>query len=190
MDAAGEHWRVAANGLIAAIDALATGQPDVVEAHTAEILSRAERIGYDPFGCWGHLMQAWVAQQRDDPTSANVECERAVALARRVGLGHFYAFALTQLGWAATLAGDLERADEQLREAVSTADACGAGWFSALARARLAQVRLLRGDPGGARSLARDVLDRDDPDRHTRVRGFVFQVIGGDPFTIAAALLA
>jgi predicted negative regulator of RcsB-dependent stress response len=134
-------------------------------------------------------MKAWAAERRRDLARAHSEREEAVAYAGRVGLDHFYAFALTQLGSVAMRAGDLARAEKHLVEALSAADACAAGWFAALARARLAEARALQGDADGARSLAGEVLGRDDRGRRAPMRGFIFEMIGGDPVTLARAQL-
>jgi predicted ATPase len=189
LDASGDHWRVAANELIRSMDAVATEQTEIVAARAAEVLWRAEVLGYDPFICWGHLLRAWVAERTGDLVEARDACEAALAAARKVRVGHFVAFSLTQLGRVAGLGDDPGAAEAALQEAVAEAEACGARWFEALARLRLAEVRVRQGDETGGRAMAEAVVRSFTTAPTEQVRGFIFQMVGGDPMSLARALL-
>jgi len=189
LDAADLHSRVVAADIVTSVRALATGDLDLVDRASREVLRRCARIDYEPHRCWGHLVRAGLELARNDLGAATTECAAAVASARKLGLAHYLSFALTQSGRTAALAGDLLVAEAALAEAIDTADRAGAGWFGAFARVGLADVRRAQGDPEGAEALLRQVVEPSTGPIAGAGRVTFFRRLGGDPVATAAARL-
>jgi hypothetical protein len=66
-DTAGDHWGVAASSLVRAQGAVHAGEISTVATMTAEILRHSEAIGYDAFVVPAMLLEAWVAERRNEP---------------------------------------------------------------------------------------------------------------------------
>ena len=69
-----------------------------VAAMAAAIRRHSDAIGYDAFRVPGLLLEAWVAERRQDGAAAIEGYRRALELAGRVGFGEHAAFALAGLG--------------------------------------------------------------------------------------------
>ena len=108
-EAAGDDWGVAASSIIRAAAAARDGDVDTVAAMAAAIHRHSDAIGYDAFRVPGLLLEAWVAERRQDGAAAIEGYRRALELAGRVGFGEHAAFALAGLGSIAFAEGDLAR---------------------------------------------------------------------------------
>ena len=188
-DAAGLHQRVISVDIVTCVRALATGDLDLADATSREVLRRCTLIDYEPHRCWGHLVRARLEESRHDLGAATAECAEAVASARRLGLAHYISFALSQSGRTAALAGDLRQAKAALTEAIDTAERAGSGWFAAVARVGLADVRRTQGDPAGAEVLLRQVVEWSMGSVAGAGRVTFFRRLGGDPIANATARL-
>ena len=189
-EAAGQHRPLAANAVITSLHALTTGDLDVVDVASDEVLQRCAVSGDEPFRCWGHLLRARLAQARGDRPAAAQECSRAVTVAGDLELAHYLSFALEQSGRVAALDGDLPTAETFLTEAVTVAEAAGTGWFTALAQVGLAEVRHARGDFAGAEELLRQVVAWGAEPTAGTGRVTFFRRLAGDPVALATARLA
>jgi predicted ATPase/DNA-binding SARP family transcriptional activator len=186
-DAAGEDWHVAGCDLIAAVGGIRSGRIAQVERAGREVLTRAQRIGYEPFACWARLLLGTVAERRGDLHEAATQYELALDLSRRLGLPHYVSFVLGQLGRLAMLAGDSERAIALQARSRDEADQAGSPWFAALARYGLAATLRARGDLKGAEAVLREVLAWGEG-HQARTRETFFIVLGGSP--VARSLIA
>ena len=108
-EAAGDDWGVAASSIIRAAAAARDGDVAAVAAMAAAIHRHSDAIGYDAFRVPGLLLEAWVAERRQDGAAAIEGYRRALELAGRVGFGEHAAFALAGLGSIAFAKGDLAR---------------------------------------------------------------------------------
>jgi hypothetical protein len=97
-DTAGNHWGVAASSLVRAQGAVHAGEVPSVTTMTAEILRHSEAIGYDAFVVPAMLLEAWVAERRNEPGAAEDAYRRALELAGRIGFADHVSFALVRLG--------------------------------------------------------------------------------------------
>lgn len=88
-DAAGVHARVMSVDFVTCVRALTTGDLDLADATSRELLRRCALIDYEPFRCWGRLARARLEEARHDLGAATTECEGALASARRLGLAHY-----------------------------------------------------------------------------------------------------
>jgi predicted ATPase/DNA-binding SARP family transcriptional activator len=188
-DAAGMHTRVMSVDLVTCVRALATGDLDLADETSRDVLRRCALISYEPFRCWGHLARARLAEARHDLSAAGVACDAALASARSLGLAHYVSFSLAQSGRIAALVGDVAHAEAALTEAVDTAEQAGAGWFAAFARVALADVRRTQGDPAGAETLLRQVVEWSAGPVAGVARATFFRRLGGDPVATATARL-
>ena len=153
--AAGDHWGVAASSLVRAQGAVHAGEISTVATMTAEILRHSEAIGYDVFVVPAMLLEAWVAERRNEPGAAEDAYRRALALAGRIGFADHVSFALAQLGSIALARGDTHQAEELCRQALAMAEAASASWLAAHARVQLARVQETAGDTDTAETLYR-----------------------------------
>ena len=78
---AGDHWGVAASSLVRAQGAVHAGDISTVATMTAEILRHSEAIWYDAFVVPAMLLEACVAERRNDPGAAEDAYRRALELA-------------------------------------------------------------------------------------------------------------
>ena len=184
------HARVMSVDFVTCVRALGTGDHDLADATSRELLRRCALIDYEPFRCWGRLARARLEEARHDLAAAMIECVDALAAARRLGLAHYLSFTLAECGRIAALAGDVPRADAALAEAVDTAEQAGAGWFAAFARVRLADVRRTQGDHSGAETLLRQVVEWSSGPVAGAGRATFFRRLGGDPVATATARLS
>jgi hypothetical protein len=76
---------VAASSLVRAQGAVHAGEISTVATMAAEILRHSEVIGYDVCVVPAMLLEAWVAELRDDPGAAEDAYRRALELAGRIG---------------------------------------------------------------------------------------------------------
>ena len=118
LEAAGDDWGVAASSLIRAIGAAHAGDVSTVAAMAATVRRHSDAIGYDAFRVPGLLLEAWVAERRQDGAAAVEAYRRALELAARVGFGDHAAFALCR--------ARLERARERRPARGRGAPAAGA----------------------------------------------------------------
>ena len=137
---AGDHWGVAASSLVRAQGAVQQGQVSTVATMTAEILRHSEAIGYSAFEVPAMLLEAWVAERRNEPGAAEDAYRRALALAARIGFADHASFALARLGSNALARGDTHQAEELCRRALAIAEAASTSWLAAHARVQLARV--------------------------------------------------
>ena len=190
LEAAGDDWGAAASGLIRATGAARAGDVATVAAMAAAVRRHSDAIEYDAFRVPGLLLEAWVAERRQDGTAAVEAYRRALELAGRIAFGDHAAFALAGLGANALANGDLHEAEELQRQALLTAEAAQATWVAAHARVQLGRIAAASGDADGAESLYRQVLEWSQTERPRQARESLFLALAGSPATAALLGLA
>jgi predicted ATPase/DNA-binding SARP family transcriptional activator len=188
--AAGDHWGVAASSLVRAQGAVHAGEISTVATMTAEIVRHSEAIGYDAFEVPAMLLEAWVAERRDEPVAAEDAYRRALELAGRIGFADHASFALAQLGSNALERGDTRQAEELFRQALATAEAALTSWLAAHARVQLARVLEAAGDADIPEMLYGAVVEWSQTPRPRQVRESLFVVLAGSPGAAALRGLA
>jgi predicted ATPase/DNA-binding SARP family transcriptional activator len=186
----GNRWALAAASLLRAQVAALTGDVATVAAMAADVSGHAEATGFDAFRVPAALLEAWVAERRDDGDAATAAYGRALVLAGSTGLADHAAFALSGLASRALASGQLARAEELARRALATAEAARAALAAAQARIQLARALEVAGDTETAGRLYRDVLAWSTRPRAHGPRESLFVVLANDPATAAAAGLA
>jgi tetratricopeptide (TPR) repeat protein len=136
------------------------------------------------------LLDAWIAERRDDGDAATDAYGRALDLADRAGFADHTSFALSGLASRALAGGDLARAEELERRALATAEAARAAWAAAHARVGLGRILAAAGDTDTAARLYRDVLAWSQLPRPHGPRESLFVALAEDPAAAAAAGLA
>ena len=190
LESAGDAWGSAAAAIIGATGAAAAGDVDTVAAMAAAIRRHADAIDYDAFRVPGLLLEAWVAERRDE-LGAGVEVYgSALELAGRIGFGDHAAFALAQLGANALAGGDLRRAEELQRQALATAEAAHATWVAAHVRVQLARIAAAAGDTAAAERLYKQVVEWSQADRPHEARESLVLALAGSPAQAAELGLA
>jgi predicted ATPase/DNA-binding SARP family transcriptional activator len=187
---AGDHWGVAASSLVRAKGAVHAGDISTVATMTAEILRHSGVIGYDVFVVPAMLLEAWVAERRNEPGAAEDAYRRALELAGRTGFADHVSFALVRLGSTALARGDTGQAEELCRRALAMAEAASKSRLAAHARVELARVLEAAGDADTAETLYRDVVEWSQTPRPRHVRELLFVVLAGSPGAAALRGLA
>jgi predicted ATPase/DNA-binding SARP family transcriptional activator len=136
------------------------------------------------------MLEAWMAEQRDDEEAATAAYRRVLEFADRPHFADHGAFALARLGAHALAGGRLPEAEQLFRRALSAADAAWAPWVTAYARVELGRARAAAGDAETAERLYRQALDWSAGPRPHRARESLFVVIAGSPATGALLGLA
>ena len=190
LEAAGDDWGIAASSLTWATGAARAGDVSGVAAMAETVRRHSDVIEYDAFRVPALLLEAWVAEQRQDGAAAVEAYRRALELAGRVGFGDHAAFALAGLGRNALATGDLREAEELERQALATAEAAHAPWVAAHARVQLARIAAAAEDPDGAERLYRQVVDWSQLQRPHQARESLFVALAGSPATAALLGLA
>ena len=189
--AAGDHWGVAASSLVRAEGAVHAGDVSTVASMTAEIVRHSEAIGYDVFRVPAMLIEAWIAERRNEPGATEDAYRRALELAARIGFEDHVSFALAQLGSDALTRGDTRQAEELCRQALVTAEAASASWLAAHARVQLAHALEAAGDADSAETLYGTVVEwSSQTPRPRQVRESLFVELGGSPGAAALRGLA
>jgi len=188
--ASDDHWAIAAASLLRAQVAASVGDVPTVAAMAADAYRHAEATDFDAFRVPAMLLDAWVAERRDDGDAATGAYRRVLELADRIGFADHAAFALSGLASRALAGGDLARAEELERRALATAEAAHAAWAAAHARVELGRIRAAAGDTETAAKLYRDVLAWSKLPRPHRPRESLFLALVEDPAAAAAAGLA
>jgi predicted ATPase/DNA-binding SARP family transcriptional activator len=189
-EAAGDDWGAAAAGLICGSGAAHGGDVETVEAMAALARRHSEPVGYDAFLVPALLLEAWVAQRREDFAAAAETLRRAHELATRIGFADHAAFALAELGSIALTCGDSHEAEELERQSLATAEAVHAAWAAAYARLQLARCAAAAGDAAAASRLYRQVLEWSQTERPRQSRETLFLSLAGSPATAAELGLA
>jgi hypothetical protein len=127
------------------------------------------------------LLEAWVAERRNEPGTAEDAYRRALALARRIGFADHASFALAQLGSNPLARGDTYQAEELCRRALAMAEAASGPWLAAHARVQLARVQERAGDTDTAETLYRRVVEWSQTPRPRQVRESLFVGLAGSP---------
>ncbi len=179
----GDDWSIAVCSLIRAEVAALAGDVSTVETMAADAHRHAGAIEFEAFQVPALLLEAWVAEQRED--GAADAYERAFALAGEAGFADHAAFALAGLGWVAFASGDLRKAEELERRALAAAEAARSPWAAAHARVRLGRVLAAAGDADSAETLYRNVLEWADTQRPHEARESLFLALAEDPRTAA-----
>ena len=157
------------------------GEVSTVATMAAEILRHSEAVGYGAFEVPAMLLEAWVAERRNEPGAAEDAYRRALALARRIGFADHASFALTQLGSNALTRGDTHQAEELCRRALAMAEAASTSWLAAHARVQLARVQERAGDTDTAETLYRRVVEWSQTPRPRQIRESLFVGLAGSP---------
>ena len=189
-EAIDDEWGLVGCELIAAIDALASYDVDVVATSAERILRRAGAIAYRPFYVWGMLLRGWSAERRGHGAVATSAYERALEVAHELDLPHYVAFALTQLGARACAEGDFIRAELLQRRGIATADRARLPWFAAHARVQLAVTLAHKGEPDAALALYRIVVDESREAGADHASETFFVALAGNPVAVALRGLA
>jgi len=187
---AGDHWGVAASSLVRAQGAVHAGEVSTVATMTAEILRHSEVIGYDVFVVPAMLLEAWVAERRNEPGAAEDAYRRALELAGRIGFVDHAAFALVRLGSNALARGDTRQAEELCRRALAMAETASKSRLAAHARVQLAPVLEAAGDADTVETLYRSLVECSQTLRPRQVRELLFVVLAGSPGAAALGGLA
>jgi predicted ATPase/DNA-binding SARP family transcriptional activator len=187
---AGDHWGVAASSLIRAQGAVHQEEVSTVATMAAEILEHSEALGYGAFEVPAMLLQAWVAERRNEPDAAEDAYRRALALAGRIGFTDHASFALAQLGSNALAHGDTHHSEELCRRALAMAEAASTSWLAAHARVQLARVLERAGDTDTAETLYRRAVEWSQTPRPRQVRESLFVGLAGSPGAAALQGLA
>jgi predicted ATPase/DNA-binding SARP family transcriptional activator len=190
LEAAGDDWGVAASSIIRASAAARDGDVATVAAMAAAIRRHSDAVGYDAFRVPGLLLEAWVAERRQDGAAAIEAYRRALELAGRVGFGEHAAFALAGLGSTALANGDPREAEELQRQALATAEAAQAPLAAAHAGIQLAHIAARGGDARTAEREYREVLERLQTQAPRQAREILFVALADDPATAALLGLA
>ena len=98
-----------------------------VAAMAAHAYRHADAIGFDAFQVPAMLLEAWVAERRNDGDAATDAYRRALELAGGAGFVDHVAFALSGLASCALARGDVRQAEELQRRALATAEASAVG---------------------------------------------------------------
>jgi predicted ATPase/DNA-binding SARP family transcriptional activator len=186
-EVAGDGWGIALSSLIRGIGAAHAGDASTVAVMATAARRHSDAIGYDAFGVPALLLEAWVADRRQDGAAAVDAYRRALALAGGVEFGDHAAFALVGLGANALGSGDLHEAEKLQQQALVAAEAAQATWVAAHARVQLGRTAAASGDPDGAERLFREVLEWSEMQRPHQARESLFLALAGSP--AAAALL-
>jgi predicted ATPase/DNA-binding SARP family transcriptional activator len=190
LEAAGDDWGVAASSIIRAAGAARDGDVSTVAAMAAAIRHHSDAIGYDAFRVPGLLLEAWVAERRQDGAATIESYRRALELAGRVGFGEHAAFALAGLGSTALANGDLREAEELQRQALATAEAAQAPLAAAHAGIQLARIAARRGDARTAERQYRQVIEGSQTQLPRQAREILFVSLADSPATAALLGLA
>ena len=190
LDAGENHWTVAAASLLHAQVAASAGDVSMVAAMAADAQRHSEASGFDGFRLPAMLLDAWVAERRDDGDAATDAYGRALELADRTGFADHAAFALSGLASRAFATGEMARAEEFQRRALATAKAARAEWAAAHARVELGRILAAGGDAETAARLYRNVLEWSKRPRQHGPRESLFLALAGDPAATASAALA
>lgn len=185
-----DPWAIAAASLLRAQVAAAAGDVATVATMAADAQSHAQATGFDAFLVPVTLLQAWVAQQRDDGPAATAAFDRALDLAARTGLADHAAFALCGLASGALASGNLARAEDLVRRALATAEEARSTWAAAHARVELGRILTAAGDVEAAARLFRTVRAWSTEQRTHGPRESLFLVLAEDPGAAATAGLA
>jgi predicted ATPase/DNA-binding SARP family transcriptional activator len=187
-DELGDTWGAASAAVTAALAAIGRGDLSAAAALTAEAVRL--HADYDVGAIPAALLEAWLAERRDDAEAASVAYRRALERSERAGFAEHASFALTGLGSLAFANGDFGEAEAQYLRALAVADAASATWLVADAKTRLAQLRAAANDAEGAESLYRDVVVWSEEPRRHEAREALFVALAGSPATRALLGLA
>ena len=186
-EASADDWGVAASSLIRATGAARAGDIATVASMAAAAHRHADPIGYDAFLVPAILLEAWVAERRQEGPAAVDAYRRALELARRIGFDDHAAFALARLGEIALAGGDHREAEELQQQALLAAEEAHATWVVAHARAQLARIAATAGDVNGSEQLYREVLEWSEAQRPHQARESLFDALAGSPAEAAIA---
>jgi predicted ATPase/DNA-binding SARP family transcriptional activator len=189
LEAAEDDWGIAAAALIRALACAPNGDVAKVSEMAAIARQHADAIGYDAFLAPALILEAWLAERRQESAAAEAY-RRAGEFADRVGFCDHAAFALASEASLAFAGGDLGGAEALARRALSSAEAAEALWPAALARVQLARCIAAAGDADAAEQLYREVLDWSQAERPHQAREALFVALAGSPVTSALLGLA
>jgi hypothetical protein len=187
---AGDDWGVAGASLVRAQGAALAGEISTVALMAAKIVLHSEAIGYDVFVVPAMLLQAWVAERRNEHAAAEDAYRGTSELAGRIGFADHVSFALAQLGSNALARGDPGQATELCERALATAEAASTSWLIAHARVQLARVLEAAGDADTAETLYRSVVEWSTTPRPRQFRESLFVALAGFPGAAALRCLA
>ncbi|HST19174.1 MAG TPA: BTAD domain-containing putative transcriptional regulator [Gaiellaceae bacterium] len=186
-EASEDNWGIAASSLIRAIGSAQAGDVSSVTALSAAARVHSDAIGYDAFRVPALLLEAWVAERRQDGQAAVEAYRRALDIAGRIGFGDHAAFALTGLGANALMKGDLRQAEEFQQQALAAAEAADASLVAAHARVQLGLIAVASGDAAGAEQSYREVVEWSQLRRPHQARESLFLALAGSPAMAALA---
>jgi tetratricopeptide (TPR) repeat protein len=187
-DDLGDRWGAASSAVTAALAAIGRGDLDTAAALTAQAVRL--HADYDVGAIPAALLEASLAEPRDDAEAAAAAYRRALERSERAGFAEHASFALTGLGSVAFANGDFDEAEAHYRRALAVAEATSASWLAAHAEARLGQVLEKGGDRDAAGSLYRAVVAWSEEPRRHMAREALFIALAGSPATRALLGLA
>jgi predicted ATPase/DNA-binding SARP family transcriptional activator len=186
---AGDHGTAALVRICGAMAAVGARNVSSAAVLAADALRHAEAVDYPFSRLAARLVEAWVAEQRDDEMAAVDAYTRVLEGANQPHFANHAAFALARLGSHALGSGNLLEAEELFRRALAAADGASP-WVIAYARVELGRARAAAGDADTAARLYRQVLDASVRPRPHRMRERFFVTIAGSPATGALLGLA
>jgi hypothetical protein len=178
---AGDHWGVAASSPVRAQGAVHAGDISTVATMAAEILRHSGVIGYDVFVVPALLLEAWVAERRNELGAAEDAYRRALELAGRIGLWTTSASPWSDSARTRSRAGTRARPRVLCRRALAMAEAASKSRLAAHARVQLARVLEAAGDADTAETLYGSVVEWSQTPRPRQVRELLFVVLAGSP---------
>jgi predicted ATPase/DNA-binding SARP family transcriptional activator len=190
VEATGDDWSIAAASLLRAQIVAPAGDVSTVAAMAARANHHAAAIGFDAFQLPAMLLEAWVAERRNDGEAAADAYQQAVRLAERAGFGDHSSFALAGLASNALAGGDARHAEALARRALAAAETARAYWAAAHARVLLGRVLSLTGHQDSAERLYRTVVEWSEGKRLHQARETLFLALAGSPGAAALAGLA
>jgi hypothetical protein len=172
---AGDHWGVAASSLVRAQGAVHAGDISTVATMTAEILRHSEAIWYDAFVVPAMLLEACVAERRNDPGAAEDAYRRALELAGASALP-----TTSPSPWS-----DSARTRSCARTRAKPRSSVGGRWPWPRRPRRRASPRMRAcsspGDADIAETLYGSVVEWSQTPRPRQVRELLFVVLAGSP---------
>ena len=188
---AGDHWGVAASSLRPGPGCRPKqGQVSTVATMAAEILRNSEPVGYSAFEVPAMLLEAWVAERRNEPGAPENAYRRALALATRMASPTTFPSPWPNSARTRSLAGTRTRP----RSCV------GGRWPwprrrrrhgpPRMPRVQLAHVQERAGDTDTAETLYNRVVEWSQTARPRQVRESLFVGLAGSPGAAALHGLA
>jgi predicted ATPase len=190
VEATGDDWSITMASLLRAQIAALAGDVSTVATMAARADRHADAIGFDAFQASAMLLEAWVAERRNEGEAAVDAYQQALRRAGRAGFEDHRSFALAGLASNALAGGDLRHAEALARRALTAAEGARSFWAAAHARVLLGRVLSMAGHQHSAERLNRAVVEWSERKRPHQARETLFLALAGSPGAAALAGLA